>query len=102
MPESALVRFPDVSTASPALLNGEVRAVLLSEPSLRWLERASAGRLVARLLETSLGGPGRPAFATRHRDTSLVRRLDAAIDSLCRAAVCDSLRRRFGFPDVTP
>ena len=102
VPESALVRFPDVSTATPALLSGEVRALLLSEPSLRWLERASSGRLVARLLGTGRDATGRPAFATRRGDTQLARQLDAALDSLCRAATCDSMRRRFGFPDVIP
>mgnify|MGYP002780184622 CR=1 FL=1 len=98
VPDSLLMRFPDVSTAVPALLAGELQALLLSEPSLRWLETRSLNRLVA-LLVDSTGDQiaGRPAFATRPDDAALAMRLDSALARVCAASRCDSLRRRFGF-----
>jgi polar amino acid transport system substrate-binding protein len=102
VPDSLLIRYPDVSTAVPALLGGEIQGLLLSEPSLRWLEARSLGRLVARLLDTSdARSRGRPALATRRREGALARRIDSALAHSCGVRTCDSLRAHFGF-DTLP
>ncbi len=102
--DSAVVAFPDVSSAVAALESGEITAFALSEPSVRWLESLRVGRVRAlrdpdaEVTERT----GRPAFATRHADSSLHAALDQALAAVCATGACDSLRQRFGFTTPTP
>lgn len=101
---SAVVAFPDVSSAVAALESGEIAAFALSEPSVRWLESQRAGRVRA-LRDpdtTTTDRIGQPAFATRPADSALHAALEQALAALCATGACDSLRLRFGFATPSP
>lgn len=77
------IEFGDAAQARTALARGEVDALALSAPSLRWmmshrLERAEDYEL--RLVESIQ--PGYPAYALARREVAFAERVDAVLEEL--------------------
>lgn len=98
-PEIRLFVVPDPAGGLAAVRSGRTDCLALTEPSVVWLARESAGEAeVARpFTQTPELPPGLSAFAFRPADTALAGRIDAALAGFVGTAPYHDLMRPFGF-----
>lgn len=104
-PEDRLFVVPDPAGGLAAVRSGRTDCLALSEPSVVWLARDSAGEAVAArpFAQTPRFPPGQSAFAFRPSDTVLAGRVDAALAGFIGTTPYHDLLRLFGFgSEATP
>lgn len=104
-PESRLFVVPDPAGGLAAVRSGRTDCLALTEPSVVWLARESAGEAESArpFAQTPQFPPGRSAFAFRPSDMVLAGRVDAALAGFIGTTPYHDLLRLFGFgSEATP
>lgn len=99
VPESRLLLVPDASTGRAAVMGGEVDALALSLPTVRWLAREAESLFPATPLEAvplETPDPAMVGYAFGRENGALVEAWDAALARVIASPEGDELAVRFG------